>query len=76
MSEKAGKKNSNNNHYQFWQQHNHPIALNNAAVFGQKLNYIHENPVQSGFVENAIDYPYSSAGGYAGEKGLVKVMLA
>lgn len=23
----AGKKNSNNEHYQFWQQHNHPVEL-------------------------------------------------
>lgn len=75
MFEKAGKKNSNNNHYQFWQQHNHPIVLDNTAIFGQKLDYIHENPVKAGFVENAIDYPYSSARDYAGEKGLVEVML-
>jgi putative transposase len=49
--------------------------LNNAAIFEQKLNYIYENPVQSGFVESAIDYPYSSARDYAGEKGLVNVIL-
>jgi putative transposase len=50
--------------------------LNNADIFEQKLNYIHQNPVQPGFVDNAIDYPYSSARDYSGEKGLVKIELA
>jgi putative transposase len=75
MFEKAGENNSNNKHYQFWQQHNHPIVLNNADIFEQKLNYIHENPVQSGFVDNATDYPYSSARDYSDEKGMVFVEL-
>jgi hypothetical protein len=30
-------------------------------VFEQKLNYIHNNPVESGFVTNPIDWKYSSA---------------
>jgi hypothetical protein len=28
LFERAGKSNSNNTHYQFWQQHSHPIELN------------------------------------------------
>jgi len=76
LFEKAGLGNSNNKHYQFWQQHNHPIVLNNADIFEQKLNYIHENPVQYGFVDSAIEYPYSSAQDYSGEKGLVNIELA
>lgn len=73
---KGGSENSNNKYYQFWQQHNHPVVLNNTDIFEQKLNYIHENPVIYGFVENAIDYPYSSARDYAGEKGFIKIELA
>jgi putative transposase len=76
MFEKAGEKNSNNKHYQFWQQHNQPIVLSNTDIFEQKLNYLHENPVQSGFVDNEADYPYSSARDYADEKGLVRIELA
>jgi putative transposase len=76
LFEKAGLSNSNNKQYQFWQQHNQPIVLNNADIFEQKLNYIHENPVQYGFVDSVIEYTYSSARDYAGEKGLVKVELA
>jgi putative transposase len=76
MFEKAGNDNSNNQKYQFWQQHNKPIVLNNAEIFEQKLNYIHENPVKTGFVDCEVDYPYSSARDYSGEKGLVYVELA
>jgi len=71
----AGFNNSNNKRYQFWQQHNQPIVLNNADIFEQKINYIHENPVKAGYVDNAIDYPYGSARDYADEKGLVLVEL-
>src|SRR5688572_30392692 len=28
LFERAGKSNPNNTHYQFWQQHSHPIELN------------------------------------------------
>ena len=48
---KAGAKNSNNEHYQFWQQHNHPVELWSVPVIEQKINYIHYNPVEAGFVE-------------------------
>lgn len=64
MFEKAGRKNSNVKHMQFWQQHNKPIEIWSAHVFQQKLNYIHQNPVQSGFVTEAIDWKYSSARNY------------
>jgi REP element-mobilizing transposase RayT len=76
MFEEAGSKNSNNQRYQFWQQHNKPIVLNNAGIFEQKLNYIHLNPVKAGFVNCEEDYPYSSAGDYSGIKSLVKMELA
>ncbi|TXK26762.1 hypothetical protein FVR03_21485 [Pontibacter qinzhouensis] len=37
MFERAGKRNSNNTTYQFWQQHNHPIELN--SNFLLRLNW-------------------------------------
>ena len=64
MFEKAGKKNSNVKNRQFWQQNNKPIELWSLKVFEQKLNYIHNNPVISGFVTNPIDWKYSSARNY------------
>ena len=63
--------NNQRGHYQFWQVGSHPIELWSAAVIDEKLNYLHQNPVKSGFVFRAEDYMYSSAADYAGEKGLV-----
>ena len=76
MFERAGKRNSNNTKYQFWQQHNHPIQLDDNKIFDQKLEYIHQNPVVAGFVDKAEHFPYSSAKDYAGENGFVKVEFA
>ncbi len=44
-------------------------------IIDQKLNYIHYNPVEAGIVTRPEDYLYSSAGDYAGEKGMVNVIL-
>jgi len=74
MFERAGKKNSNNTKYQFWQQHNQPVDISNSTDrIDKALNYIHENPVTAGFADKAEHYPHSSAVDYAGEKGLVKI---
>lgn len=75
MMEYAGKKNGNNIHFQLWQQHNHPIELNNPKIAWQKLEYIHQNPVKAGIVERPEDYLYSSARDYYGMKGLVEISL-
>ena len=76
MFERAGKKNSNNTKYQFWQQHNKPIIISNSVALEQIINYIHENPVKQGFTDNPVNYPYSSAIDYADGKGLIKIVLA
>ncbi|WP_293303070.1 transposase [Pedobacter sp. UBA4863] len=75
MMQRAGKKNINNNGFQFWQQDNHPIELWDNYMKEQKLNYLHQNPVMSGFVSKAEDYLYSSAIDYCGEKGLLEIKL-
>nr|WP_262920498.1 transposase [Chryseobacterium timonianum] len=64
MFEKAGKRNSNVKKYQFWQQNNKPIEVWSLKVFEQKLNYIHQNPVESGFVMEPWEWKYSSARNY------------
>ncbi len=71
----AGAKNSNNNGFQFWQQHNHPILLDTNYILDQKLDYIHNNPVKKGFVDEPESYLYSSARDYAGIKGLIEIEL-
>ena len=55
MMEKAGKNTSNVSKRQFWQQHNKPIELWSAKVIKQKIDYIHNNPVEQGFVTNPVD---------------------
>jgi hypothetical protein len=70
---RAGIKNGNNVDFQFWQQHNHPIELNTNELMDQKLDYIHNNPVVSGFVENPEEWLFSSARDYAGRKGLLEI---
>jgi putative transposase len=72
---KAAQVNSNNTKNQFWQQHNQPIELWSNHVIQQKIDYIHNNPVVSGFVENDYEYLHSSARDYSGIKGLVKVII-
>ena len=71
MFERAGKKNSNVSKFQFWQQNNHPIELWSLKVFEQKLNYIHQNPVVSGFVTDPVDYKYSSARNYGNNDQMI-----
>ncbi|RYD71304.1 MAG: transposase, partial [Sphingobacteriales bacterium] len=77
MMERAGSKNSNNQKsgFQFWQQHNQPIELFSNHVLQQKLDYVHRNPVEAGFVSAPEDFVYSSARDYAGEKGLLDIIL-
>jgi len=75
MMQSAGEKNSNNKDFQFWQQDNHPIELNTPAVTHQKLDYLHNNPVEAGFVRHPEDYLYSSAVDYFTEgRGLIDIM--
>lgn len=75
--ERAGKKNSNNTRYQFWQQDYHPIELSTNDMLEQKIDYIHDNPVRSGLVYEAESYIYSSASSYAGRpEKVIDVILA
>lgn len=72
----AGNKNSNNTSYQFWQQDNHPLECDTPAIFQQKKDYIHENPVKAGFVAKPEDWIYSSATDYfSSSKGLIEISL-
>ncbi len=73
MMTKAGSQNSNNWDWQFWQQHNQPIQLDNCELFHQKLSYMHENPVKAGFVEKEEEWVYSSARDFYGRVGLIEL---
>lgn len=68
----TGKANTNNTHYQLWQQENHPIEIEpHSNMFDQKLNYIHQNPVKAGWVNESSAYVYSSASNYEEKGGIL-----
>lgn len=67
-----GKENPNNKNSQFWLQDNPPEELITNEFIDQKLNYMHNNPVQAGLVAEPEHYRYSSAVDYAGRKGIVE----
>jgi len=47
--------------YSLWQQEKNVFSIFSEAVFMQKVNYIHLNPVRAKLVDRAIDYCWSSA---------------
>ena len=59
-----GESNSRNKNFQFWLQDNQPMELYSPAFIGQKMNYIHYNPVEAGIVDKPEEYLYSSARDY------------
>ena len=69
----AGERNKHKGSYQFWIEGNHPIELSDNEMMDQKLDYIHNNPVEAGFVDKAEEYVYSSARDYSGSKGLLDI---
>ena len=56
--------------YQFWQRNSLDIEIYSERIFDQKLNYIHNNPLQPkwNLEKRPVDYKYSSAKFY--EKGV------
>jgi len=52
------------NDYKIWQSGSHPEAIVSYDFFLQKLNYIHNNPIRKGFVEQPEHWMFSSARNY------------
>ena len=73
MFKRAGDKNSNVTNSQFWQEHNKPIEQWSNEVIDQKVDYIHNNPVEAGFGTEDYHWKYSSAIDFSGEKGLLEI---
>lgn len=59
--------------YQLWQEGSHPQLIQDEAMMRQKVEYIHNNPVKRGYVDDPVHWRYSSARNYAGLPGLVEV---
>ena len=73
MFRTAGKHNSQNTQFQFWQQNNQPIQLTTNERISSALNYVHENPVKAGWVSEPEEYLYSSARNYSGKESRLKI---
>jgi len=58
----------------FWQRRFYDFNVWSQAKKKEKLHYMHANPVKSGLVTDAKDWPWSSYGFYArGEVGLASI---
>ncbi len=73
MMRQAGKKNYNVQYRQCWQQHNKPIELWSAETIQEKIDYIHNNPVESGFVTEPQHWKYSSAQNFSYGTGVIDI---
>lgn len=73
MFKRVGRKNATITKYQFWQQHNKPIELWSNKVIKQKIDYIHNNPVENGFVVKPEEWKYSSARNFAGDYTILNI---
>jgi len=61
--------------YQIWQEGSHPQALLTVEMLQQKLEYVHQNPVRRGYVDDPAHWRYSSYRDYLGQQGLLSVVL-
>ena len=52
------------NHIWFWEKGYHGEEIYSIPFYNSKMNYIHQNPVEGGFVTDPIDWKYSSARNY------------
>ena len=59
--------------YQVWEEGYQPKLIKNDAMMIQKINYIDNNPVKRGYVDEAEHWRYSSTRDYEGIKGLVDI---
>ncbi|MCX2738711.1 REP-associated tyrosine transposase [Pontibacter anaerobius] len=75
MFKSAAAKSSSHGDYQFWQLAGHQIELSTNQMLEQRLEYLHQNSVKAGFVEEPEQWYYSSARDYAEEKGRLEVIL-
>lgn len=52
----------------FWKKGYHGEEIYSMPFYQSKMNYIHQNPVRAGIVENPEDYLLSSAGDFFGSR--------
>ncbi len=61
--------------YQFWQEGSHTQQIQDEKMMVQKIEYIHNNPLERGYIDEPAHWRYSSARNYAGMDGLIDVVI-
>ena len=69
------KKSKVNSEYQIWQEGFHPKLIISEKELRQKLDYIHNNPVSKGLVDEPQQWKYSSYNNYFGGDVLMEIDL-
>ena len=61
--------------YQIWEEGSHPQLLTNVEMLNRKLDYMHYNPVRSGYVDDPAHWRYSSYRYYEGMPSLLPITV-
>ncbi len=61
--------------FQVWQAGSHPQLMTTDEMLWRKIEYIHRNPVERGYVDRPEDWRYSSARAYAKMPCLLDVVV-
>jgi len=59
--------------YQIWQEGSAFKLIQSEAMMRERIDYIHNNPLKRGYVDEATHWRYSSARNYEGKEGLIDV---
>jgi REP element-mobilizing transposase RayT len=59
--------------YQVWEEGYQPKLIQGEVMMKIKIDYIHNNPVKRGYVDEAVHWRYSSARDYDGISGLIEI---
>ena len=71
----AAKRIKRGSKYKVWKDGYHPIHLSSNEMIDQRITYIHNNPVEEGYVYEPEHYIYSSADQYAGGKNIIALQM-
>ncbi|MEA1887472.1 MAG: transposase [Bacteroidota bacterium] len=70
-----GQKQARSQKYKVWQRGYHAIELSSNKFLDQRIDYIHNNPVNEMLVSRPEDYLFSSARNYAGLDSFLNVIV-
>jgi putative transposase len=59
--------------YQLWQEGMQPKQILSDGMMIDRINYIHNNPVKRGYVDEGKAWRYSSARNYEGREGMIEI---